>query len=363
MKHHFDTKIAKQIGSIPAIILHVIQEQVKHSIKKSINIVEDGILIDDSNFPSKFSYLSIDEIEKGIRDLVSFNFIKIINQPFAASSLEKVRATNACAYYTYVPPMQRIRAGVLISQIVFLNLSRSLREDSGSCCETSRSASLAEYLYSLILERNPNFKKPNLEVWAIIIERMIRLDKRDPAEIEKVMKLCQEDSFWQNNILSAKKFRIQYDQLYMKLVKVEKPAILIAETNEKLSDHLADWYCKTWSFPNAITRKDEKFNNFIAAANKINQLAQKTGIKLQNMVKYYKQCISNEADTNGNIIYPGTLCSNSIFNFVFVQYLKKVLPSVAGVLQGAVPISNSISTVRIKPSLSGRTETISSNEQ
>ena len=45
---------------------------------------------------------------------------------------------------------------------------------------------------------------------------MIRLDNRDPVEIEKVILWCQEDTFWQNNILSTKKLRFQFDQLVFK---------------------------------------------------------------------------------------------------------------------------------------------------
>ena len=75
---------------------------------------------------------------------------------------------------------------------------------------------LSELLLSLILKRNTNYKKPNLQVWAKDIDIMIRLDNRDPIEIEKVILWCQEDTFWQNNILSTKKLRFQFDQLVFK---------------------------------------------------------------------------------------------------------------------------------------------------
>ncbi|KXK29370.1 MAG: hypothetical protein UZ01_02264, partial [Candidatus Brocadia sinica] len=57
---------------------------------------------------------------------------------------------------------------------------------------------------------------PDLQKWATHIDKMIRLDKRPPEEIEKVVAWCQQDSFWQNNILSTEKLRKQYDQLYLK---------------------------------------------------------------------------------------------------------------------------------------------------
>ncbi|MFA7153915.1 MAG: hypothetical protein WC072_08995 [Methanoregulaceae archaeon] len=76
---------------------------------------------------------------------------------------------------------------------------------------------LSELLYSLILQNNPKAKKPDLKKWAQTIDRMIRLDERDPQEIEAVIRWCQADDFWYANILSADKLRKQYDQLILKM--------------------------------------------------------------------------------------------------------------------------------------------------
>jgi len=55
---------------------------------------------------------------------------------------------------------------------------------------------LAELLLDLILERKPDFKKPNLQSWAGHIGLMIRRDNRDPERIDTVIRWCQADSFW-----------------------------------------------------------------------------------------------------------------------------------------------------------------------
>jgi len=47
---------------------------------------------------------------------------------------------------------------------------------------------------------------------------MIRVDGRLVAEIEDVIKLCQQDKFWQNNILSTDKLRKHFGQLKLKLL-------------------------------------------------------------------------------------------------------------------------------------------------
>jgi hypothetical protein len=83
-------------------------------------------------------------------------------------------------------------------------------------CQNSDEFRLSELLLNLILERKKDFKKPDLRSWSVSIERMIRLDKRTPERIEAVIRWCQQDDFWQNNILSTEKLRKQFDQLELK---------------------------------------------------------------------------------------------------------------------------------------------------
>jgi len=76
---------------------------------------------------------------------------------------------------------------------------------------------LSELLLNLILERRPTWKNRDLQKWAQHVDYMIRLDNRDPEEIQKVIEWCQADTFWQNNILSTAKLREQFDQLALKM--------------------------------------------------------------------------------------------------------------------------------------------------
>lgn len=76
---------------------------------------------------------------------------------------------------------------------------------------------LSELLFFLINERDPNAKKPNFQKWAAYIDRLIRIDKREVQDIENVITWCQNDSFWQNNILSTLKLRDKFTQLVLKM--------------------------------------------------------------------------------------------------------------------------------------------------
>lgn len=87
------------------------------------------------------------------------------------------------------------------------------------CEENSIEYMLAEKLFSLIKERRNTYKQPDLFQWADHIRKMISVDKRDADEISKIIILCQEDNFWQNNILSTAKLREKFDMLCLKLLK------------------------------------------------------------------------------------------------------------------------------------------------
>lgn len=80
----------------------------------------------------------------------------------------------------------------------------------------SNEFALSDLLLKLILGRKPDFKKPNLQMWAAHIDKMIRLDNRKPARIREIIQWCQVDDFWQNNILSTAKLRKQFDKLELR---------------------------------------------------------------------------------------------------------------------------------------------------
>ena len=90
-------------------------------------------------------------------------------------------------------------------------------EKSEAFGPSSESRRLSALLLSLILERKPDFKKPDLAAWAKHIDLAIRCDGRTPERIEAVIRWCQADDFWRNNILSTEKLRKQFDMLELKM--------------------------------------------------------------------------------------------------------------------------------------------------
>ncbi len=76
---------------------------------------------------------------------------------------------------------------------------------------------MSQILFNLIRDRDPEHKEPDLQKWAIHIDRMIRLDNRKVDDIEKVIAWCQANEFWKNNILSTSKLREKFGQLKLKM--------------------------------------------------------------------------------------------------------------------------------------------------
>ncbi len=92
------------------------------------------------------------------------------------------------------------------------------KNDNNIYSPNSDEVRMSVLLFSLIEKRNPGHKKPDLQKWALYVDRMIRLDNRKVDDIEDVIKWCQDDvDFWQNNILSTQKLREQFDQLKLKM--------------------------------------------------------------------------------------------------------------------------------------------------
>ena len=104
---------------------------------------------------------------------------------------------------------------------------------------TSKALRLAEYLLLKIIKRKPDFKKPNLKKWVIHVDRMIRLDHRRPETIERVIDWCQQDGFWQNNILCTEKLRKQFDKLELQMKKNGKSEN--QKTRQRFRDQRSAW--------------------------------------------------------------------------------------------------------------------------
>lgn len=77
--------------------------------------------------------------------------------------------------------------------------------------------SCAEWMWSLIQPVTQSPKKPNLKSWAGDIRKLSEIDKRPLPVIAAVFKWANTDKFWRANILSPKKLREKFDNLFAQM--------------------------------------------------------------------------------------------------------------------------------------------------
>lgn len=87
--------------------------------------------------------------------------------------------------------------------------------------EPSDARRLAVLLADLI-ETNGATRPTVTDEWVACIDRMMRLDRRTPEQIENAIRWAQADEFWRANILSPRKLREQYERLRLHAMRQRK---------------------------------------------------------------------------------------------------------------------------------------------
>lgn len=104
--------------------------------------------------------------------------------------------------------------------------------------------SLVSFFIEKIKERKTDFKLPDRKRWLLEIDRMIRIDKRDPKKIKSMIEWIHRDSFWSKNILSPQKLREKYDQIELHAIgKYEKANV---QKNKIWALHQSKKYPQTY---------------------------------------------------------------------------------------------------------------------
>jgi len=118
------------------------------------------------------------------------------------------------------------------SEPLYIEREEEKKDTNVSFVEGSPEHRLSTLLFDLIVQNNsksrlasfsPSQKEKHIQKWAKHIDLMLRVDKRNSADVEEVIYFAQRDGFWQDNILSTRKLREQFDQLYPKMLKAKQP--------------------------------------------------------------------------------------------------------------------------------------------
>ena len=190
-------------------------------------------------FISKATGIHKKQVGRELSDLIKRNILIEIEPPSFSST--RVLAFNK--HYKRWQSTKKLTGNGIVdqtgSELVDSPGSESVDQDKQYLKQNLNNMSdafnLAELLKSWILINNPKARTPkNLNGWAAEIERMMRIDKRDKEEVEKIINFCQQDGFWWKNILSADKLRKQYDRLSNEFISKSKKNEITTRRKEPL---------------------------------------------------------------------------------------------------------------------------------
>ena len=140
---------------------------------------------------------------------------------------------------------------------------------------------LAELLLNSILSRRPEYfgtrlktqsqREAKLQLWAVEVDKIIRIDGRDPDEVREVIVWSQKDSFWCSNICSIAKLRIKYGQLTDRMIEQRPGPQKILDIHPATTQLLKEEFQNQIGDDYSIERIENQ-NAFIEAADRVHSI-------------------------------------------------------------------------------------------
>jgi hypothetical protein len=74
-----------------------------------------------------------------------------------------------------------------------------------------------------LIAANGSLRPRITDKWVTDMDRIMRLDGREPWAVEAIIHWCQHDPFWRANIMSPHKLRQKFDQLRLQAERQSAP--------------------------------------------------------------------------------------------------------------------------------------------
>lgn len=174
-------------------------------VEENDQILGGGSAKDEPHVVQNLNYPLVQNLHPQKKDLIKQKEIKIRPNPKVVSRVSQSTSDNICS--VTIPPTPK--GGV-----------------------SEQSSDVTSFFYESLKSLNPKLKKPDLNKWAIEIDRMMRIDERSEEEIRTVIKYVihqhdnpSSDGFrWSNNVLSPEKLRKHFAQLWALATQKSAPA-------------------------------------------------------------------------------------------------------------------------------------------
>ena len=134
--------------------------------------------------------------------------------------LALVRMTNPTGQndqsdWSKCPTLEVVKMTNAITREYTENTTENINSRKQAFDEDSDVVKLVNFFVEEIRKNRPQFKGHS-KSWFTDMDKLLRIDKRDPSEVCRVIRFAQADDFWKSNILSVKKLREKYDNLAIK---------------------------------------------------------------------------------------------------------------------------------------------------
>ena len=271
--HSFNTAVAEDFGVEKAIILEHFVFWVRKNYANRKNIYKDGKAYTYNSaeaFAEIFTYFKARKIAELLRQMEADGLIQSIQIHGTDRKKSYTVSDKGWSYYTVqvsdsgmteTEPMDcqdndaplskncimentEVRFSS-ITDIKQTDINTDIVSPPGGHYQKTiepKAKEMAELLFSLHKQVDQNVKKPNIDSWAMDIEKINRLDGRSYEDIEKVIRWVKTPgNFWFANIMSGKKLRMQFSRLYIEANKKAGVGRKIVIQNDVYTGDGNDW--------------------------------------------------------------------------------------------------------------------------
>ena len=271
--HSFNTAVAEDFGVEKAIILEHFVFWVRKNYANRKNIYKDGKAYTYNSaeaFAEIFTYFKARKIADLLRQMEADGLIQSIQIHGTDRKKSYTVSDKGWSYYTVqvsdsgmteTEPMDCQDNDAPLSEncimenteVRFSSITDIKQTDintdkvsppGGHVPKTiePKAKELAELMYLLHKQVDQKAKKPNIDSWAMDIEKINRLDGRSYDEIEKVIRWVKiPGNFWFTNIMSGKKLRMQFSRLFIEANKPQRNGNRLPMQNDVYTGDGNDW--------------------------------------------------------------------------------------------------------------------------
>jgi hypothetical protein len=259
VSHSFDINIAEMLNSVElAIIIHHFAFWIDLNTRSKKNFHNGKYWTFQSmeDISNHFPYFSTNQVRRLIEKLVNMNILEKGNFNKTAFDRTVWYAFHDNWKYPIWQNCQMDRAdlpnqnGEIDKPIPDTkpDAETEKKEEENAVGESDAvGADLSFFLFEKLRALNPGHKKPNMKTWTDEINRMIRIDQRDPEIIRKVIAWALDpdnpDDFWKT-IQSPKTLRSLFDRAYIKM-QTSKPKEDKRKSVDKIAAENFAWAKKT----------------------------------------------------------------------------------------------------------------------